>query len=291
MNKQDIEHSFEQLEAVATYQFDGSPLSFVHDLKWDYSEMEKAKSGKSLLVSFESTPSEYRREIQETLLSMSELYEEKEKVFPSKSQIKSWKSGLTKIALCLGNCNWKLLEDDYVFKKFEKSFRNYCLKENYSKTSIGQIITSLNKLTEFKLCNRTFEGEALRSLVKTRIKEQYIAIPIGLYQPLLKSAIETIEKYYPYRHEINEAMSQAHSIATQAKKSAETGAAPSTIEMRIQRAISKISHNIPDFNISRDGICVSKIQADCALVLFAFSGVRDGELKSFNKASIKRQLS
>ncbi|MCV5390322.1 hypothetical protein OFC62_36985, partial [Escherichia coli] len=81
-----------------------------------------------------------------------------------------------------------------------------------SSSSISTILQSLNKLTGCGLLNVYIDSKALYRCVASNESKQHVAIPHRLYQRILSRALEVVEKYHPYRHDISNVMSQVYDI-------------------------------------------------------------------------------
>ncbi|WP_241517687.1 hypothetical protein [Vibrio vulnificus] len=155
----------------------------------------------------------------------------------------------------------------------------------------------MNKLTECGELNVYIDSKALRKCASGNESKQHVAIPHRLYQRILSRALEVVETYHPYRHDISNVMSEVYEV----KKRIESGErlttdgrgngrdelsmSPAAIRLRIKRAINCIAYDIPDFDVRLDGTALSDILASCLIVTQGFSGVRIGEAASFNANS------
>jgi len=285
-----VEIPFYDENEVITTTLDGRPLSCIFGMKWDFSGIEKRAVGKSQFVSFKAIDKLYCKGIQSTLAFLFKEFKLKHQIAPSKSQVEDWKKGLVHIAQVQNGCTWGALSDDMQYRIFKASFTRHCQRKNLSKSSLSNIIKALNKLNEFNLCSRLFSLKELTSSINIKERQQHIAIPIGMYKPLISEAISVVEAYHPFRSEIPQVMLQAEEIRNSEIIRAANTIGNSAITQRVQSKCKSIQHNIPNFKIRFDGFEISRILNNCALVILAFSGARVSEVISFSKDSYKEKL-
>lgn len=281
--------SYDESEVITTTA-EGNPLSHIYDKKWDFSGMEARAVGKTRFVSFEAIDELYRQGIQSALAYLFKGFERKHKAPPSQSKINSWKRGLMQIAENLGTCDWASLSDDNQYKVFKVNLAKYYKDKNYTESSLQFLLGTLNKLSEYNLCSRIFSLNGLKSssFVLKRT-EQHIAVPIGMYQPIIANAINVVETYHHYRAEINQVMLQAHDIRKEELSNTTKSNKYYAVLARVRTRCEKLQQGIPKFQIKLDGSELSKILSHCAIVILAFSGVRVTEMLSFSKESYKEK--
>ena len=279
-----------------SFDGDGNVISYHYDESWDFGAVETKAAGKKAVVSFEKTNPIYRKDIQDTLYSIYFFYKEKDILAPTASQLSSWKLGLQHIANCIESTDWMSLDDKRAYRQFKRALK----KAELSKCLIEYNITNaLSRLYDANLLHSLIDRKKLIALAKPMVKKQYIAIPIGMYERLLSRAIEIVETYHPYRHEIARVMREAYDIKLKSyngenlingqkdgSPKAQLSMTRGAIEARVTRALSiLISHEIPDFIVELEGKQLGQLQMACLLVTLGFSGVRIGESASFNQSS------
>lgn len=257
---------------------------------WDFSPSHTVGVRYGLTLSFRATKSEYINGIQNALYKIYHHYKDKNSSYLSVNYMDQLKSGLQHIADCLDGTEWHNLENNRGWKSFLRQLKQKKLRSG----TIHQILQSLNKLTECRELNVYIDSRALRKCASSSETKQYVAIPHRLYQRILSRALEVVEKYHPYRHDISNVMSQAYDIRERVKSGEkiiidETGygrdelsISPNAVNLRITRRIKGIVHDIPDFDVKLDGTTLSDILICCLIVTQGFSGVRIGEAVSFN---------
>ncbi|WP_029808324.1 hypothetical protein [Vibrio parahaemolyticus] len=265
---------------------------------WDFSPSHTGGVRYGLTVSFRATKPEYVNEIQDALYKIYHHYKNKNSVCLSVGYMESLKFGLQHVADCLGGTEWCNLENNRELKSFLRQLKQKKLADG----SIGQVFQSLNKLTECGELNVYIDSKALRKCASGNESKQHVAIPHRLYQRILSRALEVVEKYHPYRHDISNVMSQAYDIhkriwsgerlATDGRGNGrdEVSMSPKTISDRVTRAVKCIGHDIPDFDVKLNGAALSDILVSCLIVIQGFSGVRIGEAASFNANSADKVI-
>ncbi|HAW92971.1 MULTISPECIES: hypothetical protein [unclassified Arsukibacterium] len=276
-------------QKVISRNSDNSPRSYIFDTNWDFLGTVKTGVGKNTAISFYNTDIRYRAVIQSTLAYFVESYKEKEKVHPSIPQMTHWCRGLAYISEALNGTNWDALSDDKIYSTFKRNFREIIKSRDLSQNIVNNTVTTLTLLTRHQLCHRIFSIADL-NVASSKVRRQHIAIPIGIYQQLLNQAITAVETYHPFRFEINNAMCETFAIYNEEKFRTGRSKTPSNVNERTLRRTSQIQHKIPNFNPTRDATFLTHLMSPCAIVLFAFSGIRIGELKSLTKDSYQERL-
>ncbi|MBO0210434.1 hypothetical protein [Vibrio sp. Vb0877] len=265
-----------------------------HVVEWDFSPSHVVGVRYGLTVSFRATKPEYVNEIQDTLYKIYHDYKDKNSTYISVSVMVQLKTGLQHVADCLGSTEWCNLENNHKLKSFLRELKQKKLRLS----SIHSILNTLNKLTECEELSVYIDSKALVKCASSHESQQHVAIPHRLYQRILSRAIEVVETYHPYRHDISNVMGEAYDIqqrirsgerlATEGRGSgrAALSMSPEDIRKRVRSAIKRIAHDIPDFDVRLDGSALSDILMSCLIVTQGFSGVRLGESLSFNKNNV-----
>lgn len=265
---------------------------------WDFSPSHTGGVRYGLTVSFRLTKPEYVNGIQDALYKIYHHYKDKNSSRLSVAYADSLKTGLQHVADCLGSTEWHNLENNRGWKSFLRQLKQKKLRSG----TIEKILNSLNKLTECGELNVYIDSKALMKCASSGRSKQHVAIPHRLYQRILSRALEVVEKYHPYRHDISNVMSQAYDIykriwsgerlATDGRGNGrdEVSMSPRAISDRVTRAMKCIGHDIPDFDVKLDGAALSDILVSSLIVIQGFSGVRIGEAASFNANSADKVI-
>ncbi|MBE3756212.1 hypothetical protein HJ201_17490 [Vibrio parahaemolyticus] len=265
---------------------------------WDLSPSHTVGVRNGLTVSFRTTKPEYVNGIQDALYKIYHHYKDKNSTRLSVGYMDSLKYALQHVADCLGSTEWHNLENNRDLKSFLRKLK----QKKLGISSIQQILQTFNKLTEYGLLNVYIDSKVLMKCASSGRSKQHVAIPHRLYQHILSRALEVVEKYHPYRHDISHVMSQAYDIhkrmwsgerlVTDGRGSGrdELSMSPKAIHKRVREAMKRIGHDIPDFDVKLDGSQLSDILVSCLIVTQGFSGVRIGEAVSFNANSADKVI-
>jgi len=268
---------------IITTNSDGSPCSNVFSEKWDFSGQAELSVLSKGIVSFAEVDKSYRKYIQSTLAYLMQDQREKAKKNTTWTQVIGWKQGLVNIRKAMISSDWASLSDEKTYKGFEVRLKRLVQEKNLSKGVCGEVVTALNKLNQAKLCLCVVDGLKIRGFSNKEIK-QHIAIPIGMYQPIIAKALEVVELYHPHRETINSAHQQLEGII-QGEENSSFSQKAKSIEGRVRRKAGLIPHNVPGFEVRRDGRDLNRIMKACTVVILAFSGMRIGEMASLSKSS------
>lgn len=281
-----------QIEGLDNVQSKDRPY---HVEVWDFSLTHVVGVRYSLTVNFSMTEPEYVNVIQDALYKFYHHAKKNDMSPLSVLMMNTMRHALQQVADCLDGTAWGSLENNRKWKLFLRKLK----QKKLGSGNVASILTALNKLTAVGELRSYVDANAVRKCASSNESTQHVAIPHRLYQRIIRRALEVVEKYHPYRHEISNVMGEAYDI----KKRAEAGErfvtegsgsskkklsmSPEAIADRSKRAIGKISHDIPDFEIKLRGAALSDILASCLVVVQGFSGVRIGEAVSLNKLSAK----
>ncbi|MBF4342569.1 hypothetical protein EAY39_17650 [Vibrio anguillarum] len=265
-----------------------------HVEQWDFSTSHVVGVRYSLSVSFKRTNPEYVNAIQDALYQCYHHSKEVGTLPLSVRSIDLMKTSLQHIAGCLEGTDWSQLDNARHWKLFTRSLKH----RKIGKSNIAHMLTAFNKLTDVGFLSSYVDAKALKKCAIGKETEQHVAIPHKLYQCIMSHALKTVEKYHPYRHEISLVMGEAYDIRKRIRngeKLAEQGRGfgrkklsmtNSALEIRINRAVKRIDHHIPDFKVDLRAMTLADILTSCLVVVQGFSGVRIGEAVSFSKDSV-----
>lgn len=266
--------------------------------EWDFSTSHVVGVKYKLIISFRATNPDYINGIQDALYRFFHNYKLKNSRPPSVNACQNTLLMMQRVAECLGSTEWKSLNRNQTWRSFLRQLK----QKKYSGESIRSVLTTLNRLTDCGELDFYVDATALAKCARSKIIKQHVAIPHRLYQQIVSSALDVVEKYHPYRHDISSVMESAYDI----KKRVESGGkisntgrgagraklsmTPSAMNSRTRAVLKNITHDIPDFKVELQGSELSKILCSCLIVVQAFSGVRIGEAVSFNNDSIDDKL-
>ncbi|EGR0228448.1 hypothetical protein OL325_003690 [Vibrio parahaemolyticus] len=260
---------------------------------WDFSPSHTVGVRHDLTLNFGVTNPEYVNGIQDALYKIYHDYKDKNSSYLSVGSMESIKTGLQHVADSLGGTEWRNLENNRELKSFLRQLK----QKKLGLSSIVNIIKSLNKLTGYGAIKVYVDSKVLMKCASSSESKQHVAIPHRLYQRILSRALEVVETYYPYRHDISNVMSEVYEVKRRIESGerlttdgrgngrGELSMSPAAISLRINRAINSIAYDIPDFKIRLDGVALSDILVSCLIVTQGFSGIRIGEASSLNANS------
>lgn len=263
-----------------------------HVEEWDLSTSHTVGVRYNLTVSFRSTNSEHVRGVQDVLYKL--YHHTKNDNILSVAQMDGIKTALQHIADCLDNTDWGDLNNRRNWISFLRKLKH----KNLGTSSLNQVLSALNKLTDVGELKSYVDAKEVRKCSSGKETKQHVAIPHNMYQCMMNYALSVVEKYHSYRHDISKVMGEAYDIqkrVTAGEKifiegmgsGRKLGMNPEAIKQRVTRGIKVINHDIPDFNVDLRACNLADILTCCLIVVQGFSGVRVGEAVSFNKNSTK----
>ncbi|MCX8858916.1 hypothetical protein [Vibrio parahaemolyticus] len=262
-------------ENVVSWNKDGTPRSYVTDLKWDYIGTTKVRVTDRLdtgVVSFESIPCRYRESIQKPLALLSR------KRIWSIAHIKTMLREFTLIAKLLGSSNWRLLDGEFHYNRFCSNLKNEELGEKRCE-NIASLINAL--------CAENYTRRYVNTadFVKDNAREktengQSIAIPESYAMRIFQYCINIIEKYHPHRHDISRMQEEYYSWHC----SFELSATSRRTHGKKFREKLKAKYGV-DFNPCSEAVEITDIQIACSIITYGFSGIRLKEGQSIDSNS------
>jgi integrase len=193
-----------------------------------------------------------------------------------------WSWSLTKLAECLGCCDWHTLDNDSTYRRFKRTLK----EKQLGRRTIESMGLVLNKMIEGGVVNRIIIQKDLLRFANTSNVLQHIAIPIGMYSRLLGIAIKKVEQFHPYRHKISQVMSEYYAVEDKLDSRLSNGEIANVWFSEKRAALrAGIKHEIPDFTLKASGNELREIQLHCLIVVLAFSGIRIGEALSLEPSS------
>jgi hypothetical protein len=272
-----IKPSKNRFEGTAvTVDASGQPLSYVYSDEWDFSQQKLSANGQKTKVKFSGLPEGRRQAIQETLSLFLDVDST-----PSTGDLLNHRNSLVILADCLGSHEWALIDQEPAFREFKRALK----KKKAASGTVKNYVTTLNKLHHLGIITRFIEeaGVFAAKYCCPHKKEtkQAIAIPERMAQSLYKAALDMVERYHTYRHQISQGYARYFDAMQTFKH--EKG-----YTYNYSKCIGpNIKHAVPHEEFSLDGLaqCGQEIQTACLLVVQGFSGVRKTESLSFNKDS------
>lgn len=197
-----------------------------------------------------------------------------------KSAIKNIIEGAVVFEKCISECNgvsYDFIDDDECFRRLLVEAKSKHLKFKTWKNNL----IFLSHLFNEKVITREIKNhEELASYlsVSGRTVSQAVCIPESIASAYYGEALRIIEAYYPYRNEISSCYDDYVSEYLESSKRYK-----SNISAR-RYALKNIKHLPENIGIQFDygGSWLSWLRGACYTVIAAFTGCRDGEIKSFD---------
>ena len=253
-----------------TFNPDDSPCSYLYDDVWDFTAERKVRVGGLTKITFSFMNNDHKSSIQEALFSIHKHSD------IAISGLDQYRAGLGIIASHLNSTDWSLLNYDVNFNTFKKGMKS----KKYPRSLVSQTLRTINKLETISLTTRfvaSIYSLCIKLCCPNSIElKQTIAIPEKIGKNILSTAIDIIEKYHPFRHEISNEYKKYNKLRSEL----------TSVDSRFPKIYNQAcNHNIPDFKLCGMSTDAVDIQTACMIVILGFSGVRISEALSFNKES------
>ncbi|MEZ8900412.1 hypothetical protein [Vibrio sp. 10N.247.310.34] len=271
------------------FDSDGEGVSRVFDVVWDFHALnQNAKT-----LSFAYIDEKYRQGIQSYLYLLMQ-WQKKNSSSGSHAAVSSLKSNrnmLNALAVRLGEGNFDLLSNEREWKRCSKKL------EGYGSESVCQHLASLiNTLNRANLVKRYVQKREwtrwIRSDARTR---QAVALPEAIHVNILKTVVQFVETYHPYRHQIANAMEKFYLYHDEMFNAELNKLGVKTLNDRQMKTFLKRMSTrtrkwpertvIPEFSFDRRGAWLGKLLRICFICVGLFSAARKEELLSMNKDS------
>ncbi|MDC5754695.1 hypothetical protein OPW41_15490 [Vibrio europaeus] len=290
MSKQLIQLRQELAEnPYVTFDSHNNGVSRVFDVVWDfYALNQNVKT-----MSFGRIDEKYCHDIQSYLYALVQ-WQKKNSGSDSHAAVSSLvrtRDYLYAIAKCWAKSDFSLLSSEREWKKCTKALHGVC-----GKAWCVQIASTINALNKAGLVTRYVHKREYIQWVKPDVGEgQAIAFPEAIHVSILKTVVEFVETYHPYRHQISVAMEKLYTyqdemfnaelkaLGASALNEKQMG----TLIVRMSRRTSKWPERkaIPNFSYHRRGGWLGTLLRMCFICVGLFSAARKEELLSMNKES------
>lgn len=263
-------------DSVVSFDSDGNPYSYYLDDKWTLWSLDFNVSFSMLSGEFKSSAKKLvHKVINEVTLSSK------------KSAIVNILSGAAIFERCITACGGK----DYHFIDNDRNYRLFLIEAKNRKLKYKTWKNNLIFVSHAQqegIINRNignFEKLSIYLAPHGEAISQAVCLPEKIASAYYSEALNFVDSLHPYRHKISIAYEEyTTEYALMITKY-------SSIRTRIKYAHRNIK-NIPDeLDISFDysGAWLSKLRGACYVVIAAFSGCRDSEIKSFNPDSYQEK--
>ncbi|MEZ8416577.1 hypothetical protein AB4455_03050 [Vibrio sp. 10N.261.46.E12] len=277
-----------------TFDSDGKGVSRVFDLAWDFHALNQNEK----TISFRHLDEKYCHDIQSYLYALMQW--QKEKSNPNShfavSTLLRTRGNLNTIATRWGKSDFSLLSSEREWKRCRKTLHG--VGNEGTCRHIASVINAFNKAG--LVTRYVNKREYIKWVNPDADDGQAIAFPEAIHVSILKTVVEFVETYHPYRHQISEAMEKLYTYQDEMFSaelraldvSALTDRQMMTFSQRMSRRISKWPERqaIPNFSFHRKGNWLGAMLRMCFICVGLFSAARKEELLSMNKESYDDSL-
>ncbi|WP_119564912.1 hypothetical protein [Vibrio cholerae] len=277
-----------------TFDSNKNGVSRLFDLVWDFHGLNQNKK----IISFKHIDEKYRLDIQSYLYALMQ-WQKKQSNSDSHvavSTLISCRNRLSSLATHWGKSEFSLLSSEREWKRCSKKLHGIGGKE-----MCGNLASVINALNKAGLITRyVAKREYIKWVNPDASEGQAIAFPEVIHVSVLKTVVEFVEIYHPYRHQISEAMEKLYTYQDEMFNAelkalgvnALSHRQMKTFLVRMSRITSKWPERkaIPNFSFHRRGSWLGKMLRMCFICVGLFSAARKEELLSMNKDSYDDSL-
>lgn len=268
-------NSASRKDVVISYDSEGLPYSRYGDDKWFVSEFDH-------LVQFNNLSGMFKRVVKSVVYDILQN--------PMLTSVKSVLNNVIcgavifeKMIKECGGIDYTFLEDDSGFRRVIERGR---LKNLRYKTWMNNIVF-LSRLGQGGYIRKDIENSVVLAKYlagDTTFTRQTMAIPENIASAYFGNAISVVEKYYPHRKNI----SDLYGIFLK-EYYANKSSGFHTITCKRAALKKASSFELYEIELDLTGRWLSWLRGACYTVLAAFTGCRDGEIKSFNLSSYEER--
>lgn len=277
-----------------TFDSGGEGVSRVFDIDWDFHALNQNEKN----ISFGNINEKYRQDIQSYLYALMQ-WQKKNSNAGSHGTVRSLRRvrySLNTIATRWGKSDFSLLSSEREWKKCAKKLEGVGVEG-----TCQHIASGINSLHKAGLVKRyVHKREYIKWVNPDAGEGQAIAFPEAIHVSILKTVVEFVETYHPYRHQISAAMEKLY-IYQDEMFNAELNALGvnalnerqmRSLSLRMSRITSKWPERqaIPNFSFHRRGNWLGTLLRMCFICVGLFSAARKEELLSMNKESYDDKL-
>jgi integrase len=204
-----------------------------------------------------------------------------------KQTAKNYLQAFTIFNKCITECggtNFSFINSDKGFRAFVNVAQSRKLKYKTWENYVTVLRVLKNKGIISRVINNTRELAILLSNNQC-ISQQTIALPENIASCYFKVALDMVAKYHPSRKVISDTY---NNFINDYNKNIGYGYRVPKARGYAQKNYQKTTESI-DFTLDLSGEWLSKIRAACYIVIAAFTGCRDGEIKSLTLASYQEK--
>ncbi|MCG7585355.1 hypothetical protein [Photobacterium sp. OFAV2-7] len=277
-----------------TFDSDGNGVSRVFDVEWDFHALNQNEKK----VSFGHIDEKYRQDIQSYLYALTQWQKKNSNAgsHVAVSSLARARNNLNSLATRWGESDFSLLSSQLEWKRCTNKLDAFG-----SEASCKKMASTINMLNKSGLVTRYVnKREYIKWIQPDASEGQAIAFPEAIHVSIIKTVVEFVETYHPYRHQISEAMEKFYKYQDEMLNaelkalgvSALTEQQMKTFVTRISRRIRKWPEreSIPNFSFHKRGGWLGTLLRMCFICVGMFSAARKEELLSMNKDSYDDSL-
>lgn len=260
-------------DIVVSKDSEGKPYSKYCDDKWYVTKF-------SFTVSFSSLSGDFKDAVKQVVYDKIRETSIKSCGYA----VKNIMGGAVVFQKCLsdsGSSNYSCLDDDSIFRSVLNNARSRNIKYKTWKNYLTFLV-ALNKAGFIKRKIESADYLAKHLSDNADGIRQTLCLPESMAAVYYGNALRVVERYHPIRHEISECYG---TFIKEYEKNLKLGLSTVT---RNKYALRKIKR-IDDVSFDYSGNWLSRLRGACYIVLAAFTGCRDGEIKSFNLSSYEEK--
>ncbi|MEZ8402540.1 hypothetical protein CWO23_06205 [Vibrio splendidus] len=277
-----------------TFNSDEKGKSRVFDVEWDFHALKQNQK----IISFGYIDEKYRHDIQSYLYALMQWQKKSSSSnsHVSVNSLRKVRNSLKNLATCWGKSDFSLLSSEREWKKCAKKLDGIGCEH-----SCRQIASAINALNKAGLVTRyVHKREYIKWVQPDAGEGQAIAFPEAIHVSILKTVVEFVETYHPYRHQISEAMENLYTYQDEMFNAELEALGVSALSERQMKAFHQRMHRntskwperkvIPNFSFHRRGNWLGTLLRMCFICVGLFSAARKEELLSMNKESYDDSL-
>jgi integrase len=261
-------------EIIISYDSAGNPFSRYADNSWYITD-------RNFEISFRRLSGQFKSLVKEVIYRVIN----EPSLRSHKSMVDNTLASAAIFESCIklsGGTDFYVLDTESSYRKVLEAAKSKGLRYKTWKNAL----TFLFRLKSYGYIKRDI-GNADKLavyLANSKYTKQTMAIPEKVASAYFSRALDIVEKYHPHRTQISELYKVFVTEYTAVQKYAKTN-----VQCR-QAALEKVGrYDCSDIEFDYMGNWLSLLRGACYVVLAAFTGCRDGEVKSFNLLSYQEK--
>ena len=261
---------------VISYDSENNPYSYYHHDKWFFWSL-------GFDISFSRLSGDFKSVVKSIIYKIISTDNLKSKKSTAKIIIEGGVVFEQCIKLCGGD-SYALIDDEKFYRAILVEAKNKKFKYKTWKN----LLMFLSRMHNDGFISRDIgnaEKLSIHLSVNGENSSQAICIPESIAAEYYSEALRIVDVYYPYREQISSCYQEFTSAYTEVRDNCKNNV------IARKHAIDNINHPLRDIDIKFDygGAWLSWLRGACYTVIAAFTGCRDGEIKSFDTFSYQEK--